>query len=125
MIEKYVEGLEGEKVIRDFLIKRGIHFFQADLIFKSNGKWYLGEVKHQETFKPPPFYGHGLPLWQVEARLNFQKEKGIRIMLFIIDKKTNIVYWQFMDILIKGRTYQTRGAKPRIIFPLENYKILI
>ena len=122
--ERLEEGLEGEKVIRDFLIKKGIHFFQADLIFKKNEKWYLGEVKHQEIFEPPPFYGHGLPLWQIEARLNFQKEKGIRIILFIVDKKTNIIYWQFMDLLIKGKYIQTQGEKPRVVFPLESFKIL-
>ena len=122
--ERLEEGLEGEKVIRDFLIKKGIQFFQADLIFKRNKKWYLGEVKHQEIFEPPPFYGHGLPLWQVETRLNFQEEKGIRVILFIVDKKTNIIYWQFMDILIKRKYFQTNGKSPRMIFPLESFKIL-
>jgi hypothetical protein len=29
-----------------------------------------------------------------------------------------------MDELIKGKSYQTSGKNPRIIFPLESYNIL-
>lgn len=123
-MDKYVEGLEGEKIIRDFFINKKIHFFQVDLMAKLKDKWNVIEVKHQESFEPPPFKGHGLPKWQIDARLNFQNETGIRALLFITDKTTKIIYWQYMDKLIKGNKFQTNGKNPRIIFPLESYNIL-
>jgi len=122
--EKYVEGLKGEKIIRDFLKKKKIHFLQADLIAKGNNKWYIIEIKYQEAFEPPPFKGHGLPRWQINARLDFEEETGIMAMLFIVDKKTNIIYWQYMSELLKGDHFQTKGDKPRLIFPLKSYNIL-
>ena len=88
------------------------------------GKWQIWEIKHQERFEKPPFDGHGLPKWQIDARLKFQDDTGIRALLFIVDKKTGIIYWQYMDELIKGKAYQTNGKSPRIIFPIESYNIL-
>ena len=85
---------------------------------------YNWEIKHQECFKKPPFDGHGLPKWQIDARLKFQEDTGIRALLFIVDKMTSVIYWQYMDELIKGKSYQTSGKNPRIIFPLESYNIL-
>ena len=122
--EKYVEGLRGEKIIREFLKKKKIHFFQADVMAKIRDKWNIIEIKRQEAFEPPPFEGHGLPKWQIDARLEFQRELNIRAILFIVDKKTNIIYWQYMDELIKGKQYQTKGNNPRLIFPLTSYNIL-
>jgi len=123
-IKQILEGFEGEKIIRDFLESKKIHYFQIDLMAKVKDKWNIIEVKHQEAFEPPPFEGHGLPKWQIEARLNFQNETGIRALLFINDKKTKIIYWQYMDKLIKGQQFQTKGMKPRLIFPLESFKTL-
>jgi hypothetical protein len=123
-MDKYLEGLEGEKIIRDYFINKKIHFFQVDLMAKLKNKWNVIEVKHQEPFEPPPFKGHGLPKWQIDARLQFQNETGIRALLFIRDKITEIIYWQYMDKLMEGNKFQTNGMKPRIIFPIENYNIL-
>jgi len=123
-IKQILEGFKGEKIIRDFLESKKIHYFQIDLMAKVKDKWNIIEVKHQEAFEPPPFEGHGLPKWQIEARLNFQNETGIRALLFINDKKTKIIYWQYMDKLIKGQQFQTKGMKPRLIFPLESFKTL-
>jgi len=123
-MDKYSEGLEGEKIIRDYFKDKKIHFFQVDLMAKIRDRWNLIEIKHQESYKPPPFEGHGLPKWQIDARLEFQKEKGIRALLFIVDKETKIIYWQYMDELMNGESYQTKGINPRIIFPLINFKIL-
>ena len=129
-IEKILEGIEGEKIIREFFKKKKIHFFQVDLMAKIKNKWNVIEIKNQEQFdasnnpKYGPFNGHGLPKWQIEARLKFQEEMNIRALLFIRDKKTGIIYWQYMDILMGGEQYQTNGKKPRLIFPLENYNIL-
>ena len=123
-IKQILEGFGGEKIVRDFLKVKKIHFFQVDLMAKIKDKWNVIEVKHQEAFEPPPFKGHGLPKWQIDARLNFQNETGIRALLFVRDKITKVIYWQYMDKLMEGIQYQTNGLKPRIIFPLTNYNIL-
>lgn len=123
-IKQILEGLLGEKTIRDYLKSKRIHFFQVDLMARIKNKWHLIEVKHQEAFTPPPFKGHGLPKWQIDSRLDFQIEMDIRAMLFVIDKITNIIYWQYMDKLMDGEKYQTTGKKPRLIFPLTSYNIL-
>ena len=123
-LRKYIEGLKGERIIRDYFKKKNIKFFQIDLMAKIENKWHVIEVKRQEVFKPPPFYGHGLPKWQIDARLKFQEETGIYAILYVIDKESNIIYYQYMDLLLKGKQYQTTGLSPRIIFPLENFEIL-
>lgn len=123
-LDNIIIGFDGENIIREFFKLKKIFYFQADMVAKIKYKWCLIEVKHQEMFNSPPFDGHGLPLWQIKARLQFQEEKDIRAMLFIIDKNTNIIYWQYMDVLMKGEKYQTNGKSPRIIFPIKNYNIL-
>ena len=122
--EKYTEGLHGEGVIRDYLKRNKIHFMQADLLFKHKGSWFSAEIKNQERFEPPPFEGHGLPMWQVEARLRLQNDTGIRAMFFVVEKPTDKVFWNYMDLLNKGEKIQTNGAKPRVIFPLSNFNTL-
>ena len=117
-------GFEGENKIRSIFEKNHIHYLQADMLAEINGKWHIIEVKHQDKFTPPPFYGHGLPRWQVDARLDLENKTGIIALLFIVDKETNIIYWQYMNKLMKGKFYQTNGTKPRIIFPIESYNIL-
>ncbi len=123
-LQKYIEGLKGEKVIRDYFIKNKINFFQVDLMANIDNQWHVIEVKRQEIFNPPPFYGHGLPKWQIEARLKFQEQTGIYAILYIVDKITGVIYFQYMDLLLKGKQFQTTGLNPRIIFPLENFEIL-
>ena len=39
----------------------------------------------------------------------------------IVDKKTKIIYWQFMDVLEKGDSFQTKSANPRLIFHLVSF----
>lgn len=123
-MDKWEEGRKGEGTIRDIFIKKKYHFMQADLLVKINDKWMIAEVKYQEQYDTPPFDGHGLPKWQVDARLNFQKDTGIRAVLFIVDKITEVIYWQYLDVLMEGKSHQTHGTKPRIIFPLTSYMIL-
>jgi len=122
-MSRWDEGRKGESVIRDLLTKHRIHFMQADILAKPRGKWNIYEVKYQEIFTPPPFTGHGLPLWQIQARLKFQEDTGIRASLYVVDKATGIIYYQYMDELMNGESYQTNGNNPRIIFPIDNYKV--
>ena len=123
-MDKWEEGRTGESIIRDIFVKKKYHFMQADLLVKINNKWMIAEIKYQEQYNAPPFDGHGLPRWQVDARLGFQNDTGIRAILFVVDKITNVIYWHYLDTLMEGEYHQTHGSKPRIIFPLTSYLIL-
>lgn len=89
-----------------------------------DNKYKLAEIKHQEMFEPPPFAGHGLPLWQIEDRLKFEQFTNIETWLFVIDKKTKIIYFQSLLKLSNGKHFDTKGEKPRRIFPIEEFRIL-
>ena len=115
-------ALKGEQLLFPFLRQNGFKFFQADGISLKDGKYYLFECKHQEHYKAPPFDGHGLPLWQVKARLEFQKQTGIIAILVVFEKpieKTNLIYYQSLEVLEKGEHHDTKGLQPRRIYPLK------
>ena len=69
-----LEGINGEQKLFAFLKKKGVTFFQADAIGLNKARYELYETKHQERYRPPPFEGHGLPCWQIKARLTFQEK---------------------------------------------------
>lgn len=117
------DGHDGEwlglNVIKQ-LFKSDGAVMQADWIFPFQDKWYLVEVKHQEVFTPPPFYGHGLPKWQIKTRLQFYKDTGIRPILLVIEKPMKGVYYQYLDVLNQSNDYiDTKGRKPRRVFNLD------
>ena len=116
------EGIQGEKRLFELLKKQGFTFFQPDAIGYKDNCYYVFETKHQERFTPPPFEGQGLPKWQVEARLEFQRRTTIPCVLVVFDKETNEVFWQRIDKLEKGEYIDTHGAKPRRIYNLKEFK---
>jgi hypothetical protein len=123
-ILNYTQGLEGEEIIRNLFKQKKISFFQADLIFKDDGEYCLAEIKHQEPFEPPPFYGHGLPIWQIDARLKFYEETHIVPWLFVVDVVDKNIYYQKLTILNDGEKFDTNGERPRRIFPITQFKVL-
>lgn len=124
MMSIEISGRYAEKMSRIFLKKMGYQIFQADWIaHKDNDNYILVEVKHQEIFEPPPFRGHGLPLWQVKARLKFQKETGVVAILLILDMLTKKWYWQRLDRLESGEYFDTIGLSPRRIYKLNNFEV--
>ncbi len=122
------EGLVGENEIRGILSRKRLHYFQAEIVFKNGkGRWGLIEVKHQERFEPPPFEGHGLPRWQLEARMGFYKDTGVVPYLIIVEKPTGIIYSKDMitlSTLDKSKFFDTNGTKPRRIFKLSVFDVL-
>jgi len=115
------DGILGEQRLFTLLRKSGFEFFQADGLGKRNGVWYLFESKRQERYEPPPFEGHGLPLWQVRSRVKFQKETGIIAVLVIFEKGSDSVFYQRLDKLELGNKIDTRGLKPRRIYDLNSF----
>ena len=115
------EGIEGEQFLMQFLSNKGFKVFQPDCIGLYNGIYYMFEMKHQERFKAPPFDGHGLPRWQIESRLAFFNKTKIPVILVILDKETNEVFYQYLDKLDAGVHFDTHGEKPRRIYPIESF----
>ncbi len=117
-----VQGIEAEKLARDWLIAHGYRIFQADWIAEdAKGQYFVVEVKHQEQFDPPPFPGHGLPPYQVKSRLAFQAKSGVVSLLLVLDKGTKQWYWQRMDILEQGEHFDTNGKQQRRIYKLDSF----
>lgn len=114
-------GREGENLARDFIKKLGCdEIFQADWMIKVDGKWCVIEVKNQERFKAPTFDGHGLPVWQVKARMKFYSETGIRCKLLVFDRDEKNIYEQWLDILEQGEHFDT-GTSRRRVYPITSY----
>lgn len=118
------EGIKGEQQLFNLLREKGFSFFQPDAIGLKNGDYYIFECKHQEHFKEPPFDGHGLPKWQVVARMKFQERTKIKSVLVIFEKpyeETKTMYYQLLEKLEKGEHLDTKGLKPRRIYPLSSF----
>jgi hypothetical protein len=123
-------GRHGEKILREYFKSIKVEaLFQADWIIFINHEYRLIEVKHQEIFSPPPFYGHGLPRWQVEARIKFYKETRIKPYLFIVEKSDygkrsghSLIFCQSLIALELGNYHDTFGEKPRRIYEIGLFK---
>jgi len=117
------EGIMGEKMLFMLLEEWGYKFFQPDSIGEKDGKFNVFEAKHQARFKKPPFDGHGLPLWQIRARLNFEQRTGIGTILVIFDSETGETFYQELKKLDEGEHFDTQGDKPRRIYPITNFNV--
>jgi Holliday junction resolvase len=117
-------GIEGERWALSFLKQRGFDCFQPDWIARKGENYYLFEVKHQDMFEAPPFDGHGLPPYQVSARLDFEKRTGVRSWLLVRDKATGVVYAQSLLKLESGPKFYTKGDRGRVVYPLTSFIIL-
>lgn len=117
-------GKEGERIARHILKDCfGVdEIFQADWLVKKNGTWYVVEVKHKSTFKPPPFWGQGLNKYQADMRIKFYKETGIRCLFLVIDSDTKAIYWAWLDELEKTKYHETKNGVR--IYNLEYFHML-
>ena len=116
------DGIIGEQKLFIFLKNRGHKFFQPDAISRCKKRYFIWEVKYQERFIPPPFEGHGLPKWQIDARIEFYMTTGIRCMFIVFEKGTENVFLQWLDILEENKYFDTQGRHPRRIYKLQNFK---
>lgn len=113
-----LEGIEAEQWLLKKMCENDIDCFQPDALSKENGRYVLNEIKNQEYYEAPPFDGHGLPKWQIKARLSFFNQTNIRCRLIIKEKGEKVVYWQWLDELEMGDYYDTKGDKPRRVYPI-------
>lgn len=116
----HLEGIEAEKKARLFLKKFGINNIQQlDWFVKLNDKYFIVEVKERELYKPPPFYGTGLDIRQLNLRLQVYNDLGIDTILIVFEKNTENVYVQKISILENGEYHDTKN-KIRI-YKIENF----
>lgn len=108
-------GREGERIAREILknIFKVDSLMQADWMFEKDGEWYCVEVKHQEAYEPPPFKGHGLPAYQADMRMRFQREVGPKCIFLVIDADGSI-YWQWLEELEKTNYIETKNNQRRV-----------
>tara|TARA_R110000772_G_scaffold2889_3_gene10652 strand:- start:1691 stop:2122 length:432 start_codon:yes stop_codon:yes gene_type:complete len=122
-LENIRKGWEGEDIVRSFLKNTGIRFMQADLLFKHNDKWYLGEVKCQKKYVnwSTGFEGHGLPPWQVKHRIELYKDTGIIPYLFVVCQTDNVLYHESL-LKLNETDYFSTTKTPRTIFNINEFK---
>lgn len=112
------EGIQGEQFLMDKLKKIGFKVFQPDTIGFKKGRYYIFEFKHQERYRNPD--GHGLPPYQVKARLDFEKVTGVIAMLVILDKETKETFVQALSVLEAGEHFLSKTGA-RVIYPIESF----
>jgi hypothetical protein len=121
---KHAQGMLGESAIREWLVKKKIQHAQVDLICKKDGRWILMEIKNQERFKAPPYDGHGLPIWQFEARLEFYKETGVEPWLVIVEPDNLTVAYMASMVDLARLDESMRivtGSSKRVVFPITEF----
>jgi hypothetical protein len=125
-IDQIKIGLEGEEIIRKYLMNEKIPFMQVDIMFKENDNWYCGEIKTQEIFKSPPFDGHGLPQWQINRRIQFYNDTGVIPIFFVYDLEEKCIYYHnllYLNTKVnKDQVFRTKGKKPRTIYNINLFK---
>lgn len=129
-IDKIKQGIEGEYLIKKFLISENHETTQVDLIsYAPDGKFYLIEIKNQERFKGPPFDGHGLHPKQFEKKLWFAKKLNVRPLLIIIEPNEDIfglknMFYQDMEILnnLPNSEKFTTKTGQRIIYHISAFE---
>lgn len=117
------KGWEGEGVVRSFLTQRSIKYMQADLLFKHNNQWYLGEVKCQVKYHnwSTGYQGHGLPPWQVKDRLRLYEDTGIIPYFFVVCQTDKVLYHESLLNLEKKPFFCTKKTV-RKIYRLDSFK---
>lgn len=105
------EGIEGEKLARQWLIKNGFpNHQQIDWFVKNGDKYFIVEVKQRELFNPPPFYGTGLDIRQINLRLQLLFDLGIDTLLLVYEKNTENIYWNYLSELEKTEYFDTKNG---------------
>ncbi len=115
---------DSRKTAMLILSKRGYSNFQSPdwLADNPEGVTESIEVKAKHTFKPPPFFGHGLDVSQANRRMNLLKSKNIRTVLFVIDLDTGQIFSQYLDVLERGLYLDTTGGQR--VYTLENFNVI-
>ena len=115
------------RVLKELQALGAVEFFNRPewIVWPTHGEPYLVEVKTQEQFSPPPFAGHGLPVYQAERYMRINTVLGLRTLLVVFDPSDENMYIAWLDVLERGSAFDTsgsRGRTPRRIYPLESFQ---
>ena len=81
---------------------------QLDWIVKHENRYFIVEVKHRELFEPPPFYGTGLDISQLERRRQLFDDLGIDTILLVMTKDKTY-YQNIFSYLEKHEYFDTKN----------------
>jgi len=128
-LDNIKEGRIGEEIIRKYLKSRGAEILQVDWMSYEEEEYRVNEAKYQEIFKPPPFYGHGLPIWQIKARMDLYYRKRIIPYLYVVEKSDyekkecyHLIWMQSLIALEMGEYKDTKGEKPRRVYNIVSFE---
>ena len=119
-IENIKIGFQGEAEIRNFFKASSIRFMQLDMVINFNGSYYSVEAKHQEYYTSPPFDGHGLPPWQVKARIELYNKTNIIPLFIVKELNTDTLYINDLITLDMGEQALSKTGN-RILYPLTSF----
>mgnify|MGYP001350131145 CR=1 FL=1 len=92
-------GIEAEQKARLWIKSKGYNNLQQiDWIIKSHKtkKFLVVEVKHRELFNPPPFFGTGLDINQINLRRQLYDDFEIDTLLLVFEIGTENIYYNFL-----------------------------
>lgn len=119
-------GKFASDLVRNWLKKSGYSVFQIDWMgqYFSKEKNDLVDVVFEVKGKgrkwtPPPYYGHGLDIRQVYARMSFYRRTGIRPYFIVWDQEEQCLYGNYIDELEKLPNLYTSPGNIRI-YPISH-----
>lgn len=123
------QGIIGERLGLQVLQKltNAELLMQPDWLFKVKGKWNVTEVKNKQRFigrkgtSLEGYEGQGLNLVQVNTRLEFQKDTGIRCLFVCFEPGSRYVYMQWLDTLENTNDKLTFSQSGIRIYNLQHF----
>jgi len=105
------DGIEAERKGRLYLRNMGFtNLQQIDwLVKKPDDRYVIIEVKQRELFNPPPFWGTGLDISQLNLRKQVYNDLGIDTLLIVFESGTNNIYTGYLSILETLEYFDTRN----------------
>lgn len=117
---KFDEISKGESKARILLKSLGFQLFEIDWIGIKDGEYTAFEVKEREHYTNPD--GHGMDIWKIKVRLEFEKRFGIKFYLLNFDTLDGKAYGQYLSKLEQGTFFDTKNGIR--IYLLENFDII-
>lgn len=116
-------GLNGERLALKFIKSNilGCKLMQLDWVLVYNNSVIIFEIKTQEKYTNPN--GHGLPSYQIDARLKLSKlfKKKARVFLLVVCLTDVCIYTMELDKNWSKKGFYTK-TKKRFIFYIEEFK---
>lgn len=125
-------GTVKEHKLRNIFLKNNIKHFSPDWIIIVDDKLEFIEVKDKckKFVNMPPYTnttGHGLDYYQYKNYEDVYNKFNIRTKFFCFDNSDNKIYYNYLDVLIKGKhevVLSKNNNKKTIIFDINSFEVL-